>query len=206
VLRVVFTAVSYSTGVPGGIFAPMLAMGAILGILLGKVSTLILPSADNVPTALAIVGMAAVFGAVVRAPLTGVILVVEMTGNYHLLLPLMVASMTAYLIAGRLGSPPVYDALLGIDLARTSTPPTSPDDVMWLELVVEDQAPAAHCCVSGLNWPEGCLVVTITRGMHELVPSGHTRLRPGDQLRVVVETDDNLKSAQIVRASTTAPA
>ena len=201
VLRILFTALSYSTGVPGGIFAPMLAMGAIVGVLLGKFSALVIPGMQDAPTGLGIVGMAAVFAAVVRAPLTGVVLVVEMTGNYDLLLPLMAASMTAYLIASRFNSPPIYDALLGLELSGGQTTHGNAENVVWLELTVEQDSRASHARIAELGWPEGCLAVTVTRGLHHIVPTGKTRVRPGDQLRIVVETENNVKAAEEVRAS-----
>jgi CIC family chloride channel protein len=112
VLRFVLSIGSYAMGTAGGIFAPLLVLGGLLGLLVGEVSQHIFPAAVPEPTAFAVVGMAATFAGVVRCPLTGIVLIIEMTGHYELILPLMVASFTSAIVADELFVPPVYDALL----------------------------------------------------------------------------------------------
>jgi CIC family chloride channel protein len=111
-LRFVLSIGSYAIGTAGGIFAPLLVLGGLLGLLVGEVSQHIFPAAVPEPTAFAVVGMAATFAGVVRCPLTGIVLIIEMTGHYELILPLMVASFTSAIVADELFVPPVYDALL----------------------------------------------------------------------------------------------
>jgi CIC family chloride channel protein len=79
---------SYAAGTPGGLFAPMLVLGAQSGLVLGTFFCRWFPYLAERPTAFALVGMAAFFTAVVRAPVTGIILVTEMTGCFTLLLPM----------------------------------------------------------------------------------------------------------------------
>jgi CIC family chloride channel protein len=117
VLRFVLSVGSYAVGTAGGIFAPLLVLGGLLGLLTGEISQRIFPTAVPEPTAFAVVGMAALFAGVVRCPLTGIVLIIEMTGNYELILPLMVASFTASITADELHVAPVYDALLENQLA-----------------------------------------------------------------------------------------
>jgi H+/Cl- antiporter ClcA len=90
-LRFALTMVSYGCGAPGGIFAPLLVLGALLGLTVGEVARLVFPSTITHPEAFAVVGMAAYFAAIVRAPLTGIVLIVEMTNTYAQMLPLLVA-------------------------------------------------------------------------------------------------------------------
>jgi CIC family chloride channel protein len=103
--------VSYAARTPGGLFAPMLVLGAQSGLLFGIVCDRWLPTWSPGATALAVVGMAAFFAAVVRAPVTGIILVTEMTGNFTLLLPMLSACFAAMLVPTLLGKPPIYDSL-----------------------------------------------------------------------------------------------
>ncbi len=103
---------SYATGVPGGIFAPQLALGAIAGLLAAGLLSRLAPGLALSPTHWALAGMAALLAATVRAPLTGLALVVEMTGSYPLLLMGLVASIVADLTARALGGRPIYDAIL----------------------------------------------------------------------------------------------
>lgn len=116
---------SYAIGTAGGIFAPLLVLGGLLGLLTGEVSQRIFPTAVPEPTAFAVVGMAALFASVVRCPLTGIILIIEMTGRYELILPLMVASFTAAITADELHVAPIYDALLESQLAINQSPPSA---------------------------------------------------------------------------------
>jgi CIC family chloride channel protein len=102
--------VSYGSGAPGGIFAPLLAMGALLGNAFSAVNAT-LRHAPYDPATYAIVAMAACFTAIVRSPLTGVVLILEMTGSWTLILPMMAASITAYAVPELLGNPPIYDSL-----------------------------------------------------------------------------------------------
>jgi chloride channel protein, CIC family len=113
-LRFVLTMASYATGAPGGIFAPLLAMGALLGNAFAAVNA-DLRHIPFDPSAFAIVGMAACFTAIVRCPITGVVLLLEMTGDWTLILPMMAASVTAYAIPELMGNCPIYDSLRARD-------------------------------------------------------------------------------------------
>jgi CIC family chloride channel protein len=110
-LRFWFGALSYSAGTPGGLFAPLLTLGAQLGLLFGVGCGLAFPDLPIQPQAFAVVGMAAFFAGVVRAPLTGLVLATEMTGSALLLLPMLAASFTAMLIPTLMNDAPLYDAL-----------------------------------------------------------------------------------------------
>jgi len=102
---------SYSAGTPGGLFAPLLLVGAAYGALFAGGVDVLLPGLGLPAVSFAIVGMAAFFSAVVRAPLTGIILIVEMTATTGLLVPMLLASFAAVLTATFLGGPPIYDTL-----------------------------------------------------------------------------------------------
>ncbi|HZK76397.1 MAG TPA: H(+)/Cl(-) exchange transporter ClcA, partial [Candidatus Kapabacteria bacterium] len=111
------TMIGYSSGVPGGIFAPLLVMGAIIGQLFGHVSAALFPGAGTTPAAYAVVCMAAMFTSIVRAPLTGIVLILEMTGNQEQLFALILTCLVAYLVAEHARSEPIYDELLELELA-----------------------------------------------------------------------------------------
>jgi len=113
------TLASYSSGGVGGIFSPVLATGSLLGSLVGWLQR-DLPWADATPIgAFALVGMGTFFASVIQAPITSVLILFELTGNYGLILPLMLANMVSFLIARKMNPVPIYDALLlqdGVDL------------------------------------------------------------------------------------------
>ncbi len=102
---------SYAAGTPGGLFAPLLVLGAQIGLLFAAAGASWFPDLTPTPTSLAIVAMAAFFTAVVRAPLTGIVLVTEMTGTLTLLLPMLAACFAAMAVTTWLGDPPIYDSL-----------------------------------------------------------------------------------------------
>lgn len=116
VIRFCLTMVSYATGAPGGIFAPLLVLGSCSGLAVGLLVTPWYPIGIPNLGIFAIVGMAALFSATVQAPLTGIVLVVEMTGQNTLMLPLLVACLTAYIIPERLGARPIYHRLMDREL------------------------------------------------------------------------------------------
>ena len=106
---------SYSSGGSGGIFAPVLFVGAMLGGIMGEADRYVLLHPDAQLGAFALVGMGAFFAAVIRAPMTSILIVFEMTGSYRLVLPLMVANTVAYVTARAWSPTPIYDALLEQD-------------------------------------------------------------------------------------------
>lgn len=112
VTRFITTMLSYSTGVPGGIFAPMLALGTLLGLGVFHVLQYFNLDPSIQPGMFAVAGMGALFAASVRSPITGVVLVVEMTQNYSLILPLMVTCITSTTIVQLAGNEPIYTQLL----------------------------------------------------------------------------------------------
>ena len=112
IIRFIMTLLCYGTGVPGGIFAPMLALGTILGLAASHILQAISSDINIHPGMFAVAGMGALFSASVRAPITGIILVVEMTQNYLLILPLMVTCLTSTTVVQLARNAPIYTQLL----------------------------------------------------------------------------------------------
>ncbi len=110
--RFLGTLLCFCSGVPGGIFAPSLALGTLCGALCGSAVALLFPELAVQYGVFPIVGMGALFAASVRAPVTGIVLVTEMTNNYGLILPMMVTTLSATLVAQWLGGKPIYSQIL----------------------------------------------------------------------------------------------
>jgi CIC family chloride channel protein len=117
-IRFELGAVSYAANTPGGLFAPMLVLGAQSGLLFGAACRAALPAAGIKPEAFAVVGMAAFFAGVVRAPLTAIVLVIEMTANVTMLLPMLSACFVATLVPALLRDAPIYESLREHTLRR----------------------------------------------------------------------------------------
>lgn len=116
------TVFSYASGGPGGIFAPSLFMGAMVGGAVGTLVNMASGGASAGPGAYALVGMGAFFAALIRAPITSVLIIFELTNTYTIILPLMLANTVAYTIAQRLAPVPIYEALLAQNGIRLPSP------------------------------------------------------------------------------------
>lgn len=111
-IRLITGPLSYASATPGGLFAPLLALGALWGALIAGIADAVVPElyTPSLP-AMIVVGMAALFGAVVRAPITGIVIVIEMTAVTSVTVPMIAATAAAVLVAQVAGSPPIYDSL-----------------------------------------------------------------------------------------------
>lgn len=123
--RFITSVTSYSTGVPGGIFAPILTMATCLGLAFGLLAQMVLPDMGLSPLAFGVVAMAGLFTASVRAPTVGIVLVMELTGAYPLTLPMLTVCLAANVTAQWIGGRPIYEQMLERTLAQagiTHTP------------------------------------------------------------------------------------
>jgi CIC family chloride channel protein len=111
VLKLITVTTSYASGNAGGIFGPALFLGAMVGGSVGTVAHHFFPAYTATPGAYALVGMGAVFAGVVRAPMTSVLMIFEMTQDYAVIVPLMIANLVSLFVASRLQHEPIYEAL-----------------------------------------------------------------------------------------------
>ena len=124
VLKLFGVTVSYASGNAGGIFGPSLFLGAMLGGAIGTVAHGLLPGYTATPGAYALVGMGALFAGIIRAPMTSVLMIFEMTRDYAVIVPLMIANLTSFFISSRFQKQPIYEALAhqdGIHLPSYTT-------------------------------------------------------------------------------------
>lgn len=190
-VRFLFIQASYATGVPGGIFAPLLSLGALLGVAVAAaLQAMHVPGLST--TAFAVSGMCAMFCGVVRAPLTGVILIAEMTGSYDLLLPLLVASFTSYAVADLCGDVPIYDALLIRD-AKEEGFESVEGGLVVAEFTIQANSSFQDKEVRELGLPRGVLLTAIRHQSKSFVPKPTTVLRAHQRLEVRVERAADLE-------------
>ena len=190
--KFIFTLISYGTGVPGGFFLPMLVLGALVGSICANFLAafqLILPSHG---ANIIIIAMAAFFSGSVRAPITGTVLISEMTGSFYHLMILGMASAIAYIVAQLCGSQPIYEALLLKSLNSHSTPEpnTVKKERNIIEVPVSSGSQIENKKVKDIPWPEHTLLVDVKRGSEQLIPDGNTVIRAGDFLYGLAETEN----------------
>lgn len=124
VLKLIAVTTSYASGNAGGIFGPSLFLGAMLGGAVGTAAHHLFPAYTATPGAYALVGMGAVFAGIVRAPMTSVLIIFEMTQDYAVIVPLMIANLVSLFVASQLQHEPIYEALAvqdGIHLPTAKT-------------------------------------------------------------------------------------
>ena len=109
--RLIIGLMSYSTNIDGGIFMPMLALGTLLGLIFNNLMHMVMPECPITPVVFAMMGMAGLFSASIRAPLTGIVLIIEITQNYALIVPLMLTCLTATAISLCFNKAPLYQQL-----------------------------------------------------------------------------------------------
>ncbi len=129
--------------------------------------------------------MAAYFVAVVRAPLTGIMLIVEMTGSYEQMLPLLVSCFFAYAVAELLRDLPIYEALLERDLVQEGLQIHLKEPVV-ADFEIQQGARYVGKEVWELGLPAGCVLVRCVEGGRELVPTAHTRLEAHMRITAIV--------------------
>ncbi len=124
VLKLVAVAICYASGNAGGIFGPSLFLGAMLGGIVGNVAHGLLPNYAGTPGAYALVGMGTAFAGIVRAPMTSVVMIFEITRDYAVIVPLMISNLVSFFISARFQKQPIYEVLAqqdGIHLPSVET-------------------------------------------------------------------------------------
>jgi CIC family chloride channel protein len=177
IVRFAMTMASASTGVPGGIFAPLLTLGSLIGLGVGQVAHMMMPTIVTQPEVFAVVGMAAYFAAILRTPLTGTLLILEMTGNYWQLLPLMTACFCAYFVAEYLHDMPIGERQLERYLQHNGIEIDEEEPIV-VEVEVQPESPFAGKLVRELGLPPGCILVSVRDEHLSQIPTADTRLTP----------------------------
>jgi len=187
--KILFTCISFGSGIPGGIFMPILAAGALVGSLFGITVTNFGVPAQYIPD-FVVCSMAGALSGSVKAPITSILLMAEMTGSLVHMLPVAVCSFTALLFSDILKVTPIYEALLERVVENNQEMIKSKKTGALLEVPVEYGSDVAGKMISEVEWPKGMLIVGIHRGAKEIVPRGITRILNGDYL-IILSSEDN---------------
>ncbi|WP_066645692.1 ClC family H(+)/Cl(-) exchange transporter [Christensenella timonensis] len=192
-VKFIFSMVSFGSGAPGGIFLPLLVLGALLGGGLGMAMIDGFGLPQDLLQNFIILAMAGFFAAIVRAPITGIILICEMTGSFTQLLSLTLVSLIAYAVADLLKAKPIYEQLLERIIETNGEKQTaeSGGNKILLEIPVHHGAPICMKKISEIKWPQQSLIVAVRRGSHEIIPKGTVRIRPGDILIVLCNEENS---------------
>lgn len=185
VLKFIVSIANMGAGVPCGVFIPMLAIGAGMGALL-SLMCIQMGMDPAYSDALIMICMATFFTTVVKAPITGIVMVVELTWSFTFLLPVVIGAAIGYLVGDIFRTEPIYDKLLDgiLEEQRRGEKRVS----LTATLRVKAGAPADGRSVRNILWPSDILVTTLERGSLTIVPDGETVLKEGDIIFVKGET------------------
>lgn len=194
VAKLLFSAVSFGSGAPGGIFFPLLVLGALIGGIFSMMGVELFGLESMYINNFVLLAMAGYFTAIVRAPITGIILLFEMSGSVSQMLSLAVVSVTAYITATLMGSSPIYESLLerildGKNGHSGGTSPAGAQKVLSEFVIMGGSVLEGHT-VMEITWPKNCLLVALKRDGREMIPRGRTRLQAGDILTVMTDERD----------------
>ncbi|MCR4433721.1 MAG: ClC family H(+)/Cl(-) exchange transporter [Caldiserica bacterium] len=204
--KFVFTLFSYGSGAPGGIFMPILTIGALAGYAYGQVMVSVFKLNPVLINTFAVLAMAGEFAATVKAPVTGILLITEMVGSFHYLLALSTVSLTAYVTTELFGVEPIYDVLMDrIVHANKFERSAGGNNKIIFEAVVRLGSFLHGKRIKDIEWPSRCLVVSIKRGTTEIIPRGNTKLLPGDRLEIIADEADYSEIYQRITEMTSEP-
>ncbi|MGO2907821.1 MAG: ClC family H(+)/Cl(-) exchange transporter [Leuconostoc citreum] len=193
VVRFIFSMVSYGSGLPGGIFLPILTLGALIGAVTGQLFVLLGWLESQYVIDFMVVGMAGYFAGIGKAPFTAILLIVEMVGSLTHLMPLAIVSLLSYLTVDLLGGEPIYTSLLKRLIGPGSF--IKSQETITIDIPVLVGSVLADQSVRDVPWPKNSLLVLVLRENSSIIPHGDLILRPGDQLRIQIEK----KQSQAVR-------
>lgn len=188
-----FSILSFASGAPGGIFMPLLVIGGVSGGFFFMLFDGFMGMNGIFVANFVVYGMVGYFAAIVRTPVTGVILITEMVGDFRNFLPLCIVAFVAYIVADLMGSLPIYEQLLGRMLDNSEE--LGMDDslkrnkvLLYSDVYISSYMDGEK--VENMKLPAGSLVVAVNRGNAEIVPRGNTVLKGGDRLTVLCNQGD----------------
>ena len=183
-----FLMLCYATGTPGGIFLPLLVVGALIGKIFGSVLVNNFGFSESYGTLFVLIAMTSYFTAVVRSPITGIVLILEMSGNFTNLFSLTMASTITYLISELLKQESVYEILYQKMIGNEEEDSISSKMVTFTIPVTADSR-LSNKKVKDIKWPKNLLIVGIRRQNEEFIPNGETIVLDSDVL--IFLTDEN---------------
>jgi H+/Cl- antiporter ClcA len=195
-VKFLFSMISFGSGTPGGIFFPLLILGGTIGAVFGQFSIYYLGCDQSLFYNFIIIAMAGYFTAIVRAPITGVVLIMEMTGSFNHMLSLTLVAITAYIVAELLKSPPIYDSLLENLITKDQSEVEESSKKVMVEIIVQHGSMLENQQVKKIQWPLRTLLVSVKRGEKELLPKGDTELKVGDYLYLLTDTNSEWRTRE----------
>lgn len=188
VAKFLFSTISFGSGAPGGIFFPFLILGTYAGAIYGDVCINFFGIDASLWQEFIVIAMAGLFASIVRSPITGIVLVFEMTGNMNNILPLVTVSLISYAVASLTGVEPIYETLLSKMISKKSNKPVyrvnSEKIIKTYTIPIGSDLDNKY--IKDIEWTKHCVIITIHRGEESITPNGDTKIFAGDELVFLV--------------------
>ena len=191
VLKYLFSMFSFSSGAPGGIFLPILVLGAYIGAVFGSVAVPSLGLQHDLIYRFIVISMAGFFAATVRSPITGIVLLAEMSGSTDSLVAMVIVSLIAYVIPTLLGNEPIYESLYDrLLLKKNREYVKKPSNHVLSEYVVPLDCNYINFKIKDIPFPKNAIVVSVIRNGKYIIPTEDFNIQYSDQIQILSDSND----------------
>nr|WP_295000506.1 ClC family H(+)/Cl(-) exchange transporter [uncultured Methanobrevibacter sp.] len=191
VLKYLFSMFSFSSGAPGGIFLPILVLGAYIGAVFGSVAVPSLGLQHDLIYRFIVISMAGFFAATVRSPITGIVLLAEMSGSTESLVAMVIVSLIAYVIPTLLGNEPIYESLYDrLLLKKNREYVKKPSKHVLSEYVVPLDCNYINFKIKDIPFPKNAIVVSVIRNGKYIIPTEDFNIQYSDQIQILSDSND----------------
>lgn len=191
VLKYLFSMFSFSSGAPGGIFLPILVLGAYIGAVFGSVAVPALGLEHDLIYRFIIISMAGFFAATVRSPITGIVLLAEMSGSTESLVAMVIVSVIAYSVPTLLGNEPIYESLYDrLLLTKNKEYVKKPSRHVLSEYVVPLDCNYINFKIKDIPFPKNAIVVSVIRNGKYIIPTEDFKINYSDQIQILSDRND----------------
>ena len=191
VLKYLFSMFSFSSGAPGGIFLPILVLGAYIGAIFGSIVVPYFGWQHDLIYRFIIISMAGFFAATVRSPITGIVLLAEMSGSTESLVAMIIVSLIAYVIPTLLGNEPIYESLYDrLLLSKNREYIKKPSKHVLSEYVVPLNCDYINFKIKDIPFPKNAIVVSVIRNGKYVIANENFNIQYADQIQILADVND----------------
>lgn len=191
VLKYLFSMFSFSSGAPGGIFLPILVLGAYIGAIFGSVVVPAFGWQHDLIYKFIIISMAGFFASTVRSPITGIVLLAEMSGSTESLVAMIIVSLIAYVVPTLLGNEPIYESLYDRLLFKKNREYVKkPSKHVLSEYVVPLDCNYINFKIKDVPFPKNAIVVSVIRNGKYIIPTEDFQINYSDQIQILADSND----------------
>ena len=191
ILKYLFSMFSFSSGAPGGIFLPILVLGAYIGAVFGSIVVPTFGWQHDLIYRFVVISMAGFFAATVRSPITGVVLLAEMCGSTESLVAMIIVSLIAYVVPTLLGNEPIYESLYDrLLLTKNREFVRKPSKHVLSEYIVPLDCNYINFKIKDIPFPKNAIVVSVIRNGKYVIPTEDFHIKYSDQVNILTDVND----------------